>query len=70
MISKALANKDYDSLDGLVAEDTIETLKPRIETLSPNQRQVIAVNEKDILFKTITDINVESSKTGKTIGRY
>lgn len=34
----------------------IETLKTKIETLSPNQRQLIAINEDDILFYVLSDI--------------
>ncbi|CAL1688792.1 unnamed protein product [Lasius platythorax] len=56
IISKALTNKDYESLQGLVTEDMIEILRTKIETLSPNQRQLIAVNEDDVLFYILSDI--------------
>ncbi|KAM0735614.1 m-AAA protease-interacting protein 1, mitochondrial [Formica fusca] len=56
VISKALTNKDYESLQGLVTEDMIEILKAKIETLSPNQRQLIAVDEGDMLFYILSDI--------------
>lgn len=56
MISKALTNKDFESLHGLVMEDTIEILRNKIETLSPNQRQLIALNENDVLFYVLSDI--------------
>ena len=56
MISNALTNKNYEALKGLVTEEMIETLKTKIETLSPNQRQLIAVNDDDILFYALSDI--------------
>lgn len=56
MISNALTNKNYEALEGLVTEEMIETLKTKIETLSPNQRQLIAVNDDDILFYALADI--------------
>lgn len=40
----------------------IEILRTKIETLSPNQRQLIAVNEDDVLFYILSDI-------AATIGR-
>lgn len=57
IISKALTNKDYDSLQGLVTEDMIEILRAKIETLSPNQRQLIKVDEDDMLFYILSDID-------------
>lgn len=56
MISKALTNRDYDSLEGLVAEDMIKVLRTKIETLSPEQRCLITVNEKDVVFHILCDI--------------
>ncbi|XP_072756310.1 m-AAA protease-interacting protein 1, mitochondrial [Anoplolepis gracilipes] len=58
VISKALSNKDYESLEGLVTQDMIEILRLKIETLSPNQRQLIAVDETDIIFYILSDIAV------------
>ncbi|XP_020289930.1 uncharacterized protein LOC109857727 isoform X2 [Pseudomyrmex gracilis] len=58
IISKALTNKNYESLEGLVADDIIEILKAKIETLSPNQRQLISVNEDEMLFYVLSDIDV------------
>jgi 5'-3' exonuclease len=57
-------NKDYESLNGLVAENMIESLKTKIETLSPNQRQLIAMNESDMIIYTISDIDVTTDATG------
>lgn len=62
VISKALARKDYDSLEGLVAEDMIEVLRTKIETLSPEQRFLIAVNEEDIAFHVLCDIAVKTDE--------
>ncbi|XP_024890561.1 uncharacterized protein LOC112466609 [Temnothorax curvispinosus] len=74
VISKALANEDYDSLEGLVAEDMIEVLRTKIETLSSGQRWLIAVNEEDIVFNVLGDIAVttdeEHSIEIKTICHY
>jgi len=63
LISKALMNKDYESLNGLVTENMIESLKTKIETLSPNQRQLIAMNESDMIIYTISDIDVTTDTT-------
>ncbi|XP_018376473.1 PREDICTED: uncharacterized protein LOC108769784 [Trachymyrmex cornetzi] len=60
VISKALANENYDSLEGLVAEDMIEVLRTKIETLNSEQRWLIAVNEKDIAFQILSDISAET----------
>ncbi|EZA48956.1 hypothetical protein X777_12402 [Ooceraea biroi] len=64
LISKALMNEDYESLNGLVTEDVIEALRMKIETLSPNQRQLIAVKENNMMLYAINDINVTTDKTG------
>lgn len=40
----------------------IEILRAKIETLSPNQRQLIAVDEDDMLFYMLSDIDA-------TVGR-
>ncbi|XP_014476753.1 PREDICTED: uncharacterized protein C2orf47, mitochondrial-like [Dinoponera quadriceps] len=56
VISKALASKNFESLEGLVAEDMIEILREKIETLSPNERQLIELNKNDILFYVLSDI--------------
>jgi len=64
VISKALANEDYDSLDGLVAEDMIESLRTKIETLNSEQRELIAVKEEDIIFYMLCGI---AATTGNKI---
>ncbi|KAL0134813.1 hypothetical protein PUN28_001527 [Cardiocondyla obscurior] len=63
VISKALANKDFDSLEGLVAENMIEVLRAKIESLSPYQRSLIAVREEDITLHFLC--NVEAKTTGE-----
>ncbi|XP_012062273.1 PREDICTED: uncharacterized protein LOC105625253 [Atta cephalotes] len=74
IISKALANGNYDSLEGLVAEDMIEVLRTKIETLNPEQRWLIAVNEEDIIFQILSDISAETDEDHsiqiKTIFHY
>lgn len=40
----------------------IEILKAKIETLSPNQRQLISVNEDEMMFYVLSDIDA-------TVGR-
>ncbi|XP_011158660.1 uncharacterized protein LOC105195111 isoform X1 [Solenopsis invicta] len=62
VISKALANRDYDSLEGLVAENMIEVLRTKIETLNPEQRCLIAVNQEDIAFHVLCDIAATTDK--------
>lgn len=58
IISNALANEDYDSLKGLVAEDMIEILRTKIRTLSPEQRRLIAA--KDFMFLMLSDISARA----------
>lgn len=45
-----------------MADDIIEILKAKIETLSPNQRQLISVNEDEMLFYVLSDIDVTVGK--------
>lgn len=45
--------------------DTIETLRAKIETLSPNQRQLITVNRDSIQFYIINDIDVATDNNGR-----
>ena len=47
-------------MEGLVAEDMIEVLRTKIETLNPEQRWLIAVNEEDIVFQILSDISAET----------
>jgi len=42
----------------------IEVLRTRIETLSPEQKWLIAVNEEDIVFHILCDI---AARTGSRI---
>ncbi|XP_018405557.1 PREDICTED: uncharacterized protein C2orf47 homolog, mitochondrial-like [Cyphomyrmex costatus] len=74
VISKALANENYDSLEDLVAEDMIEVLRTKIETLSSEQKCLIAVNEEDIAFQILCDISAETNEDHsiqvKTIFHY
>ncbi|XP_011864708.1 PREDICTED: uncharacterized protein LOC105560314 [Vollenhovia emeryi] len=62
VISKALANQDYDSLEGLVEEDVIQVLRAKIETLSPEQRSLIAINKEDIVQFLFCDVIVVADK--------
>jgi len=47
-VSKALASEDYESLQGLVTNDVINTLRNKINTLSNEQKQLISVAEDDV----------------------
>ncbi|KAG5317006.1 MAIP1 protein, partial [Acromyrmex heyeri] len=60
VISNALANENYDSLEGLVAEEMIEILRTKIETLSSEQRSLIAVNKESIAFQFLSDISTKT----------
>ncbi|KAG5313435.1 MAIP1 protein, partial [Acromyrmex insinuator] len=62
VISNALANENYDSLEGLVAEDMIEILRTKIETLSSEQRSLIAINKESIVFQFLSDISTKTDK--------
>ncbi|KAG5317424.1 MAIP1 protein, partial [Pseudoatta argentina] len=62
VISNALANENYDSLEGLVAEEMIEILRTKIETLSSEQRSLIAVNKESIAFQFLSDISTKTDK--------
>lgn len=47
-MSKALSKEDYESLEGLVTDSTIEILKKRMKILSPNHKRMIALEVEDI----------------------
>ncbi|XP_032663925.1 m-AAA protease-interacting protein 1, mitochondrial isoform X2 [Odontomachus brunneus] len=63
VISKALSNKDFESLQGLVTDDMIEILSRKIETFSPNERQLIELNNDNIIFYVLSDITATTSST-------
>ncbi|KAL6259159.1 hypothetical protein P5V15_009080 [Pogonomyrmex californicus] len=60
VISQALAKEDYDSLDGLVTDDMIETLRAKISTFNSAQKRLIAVNEEDG-FVVLCDMAVHTT---------
>ncbi|XP_076620185.1 m-AAA protease-interacting protein 1, mitochondrial isoform X2 [Colletes latitarsis] len=49
IVSHALANENYEELDGLVEDKTLEILKQNVSRLTPEQRNLIAVHENWML---------------------
>ncbi|XP_076237329.1 m-AAA protease-interacting protein 1, mitochondrial [Calliopsis andreniformis] len=63
IISDALAAQNYEALEGLVAEKTLEILKKNVSSLTESQRTLIAMS-KGLLIKTVpTSIDIESKNT-------
>ncbi|XP_015177155.1 PREDICTED: uncharacterized protein LOC107066745 [Polistes dominula] len=56
IVSIALANQDYDSLYNLVDNNLLNLLKTRIDTLSDEQRKLIAMNEENITLFMAYDL--------------
>lgn len=44
----------------------IEILSKKIKTLSPDERELIKVNENDIIFFSLYDIAATTDSTGST----
>lgn len=57
-VSKALENQNYELLEGLVAEETIEVLKKKVDSLTGYQRSLITVLEENIYISQPIAINV------------
>lgn len=49
-----------------MTDNMIETLSRKIETLSPNERQLIELNTNDIIFYVLSDIATTTSSTSNT----
>ncbi|XP_011144261.1 uncharacterized protein LOC105186022 [Harpegnathos saltator] len=65
VISKALANKNFEFLKDLMTEDMIEILSKKIETLSPSERQLIELNENNIVLCMLSDITATTSSSSE-----
>ncbi|XP_035730415.1 uncharacterized protein LOC118445293 [Vespa mandarinia] len=50
MVSIALSNKDYDSLENLVDDYVLDILKLKVNTLTEEERKLIAMTEENILL--------------------
>ncbi|XP_043487858.1 uncharacterized protein LOC122514851 [Polistes fuscatus] len=58
IVSIALSNKDYDSLYNLVDSNLLNILKTRIDTLTEEQRKLIAMKEENITAFMAYDLNI------------
>lgn len=58
VVSNALATEDYESIKDSVTSDVIERLRNKISTLTPEQKQLIAVNKDDVYLTFPYQINI------------
>lgn len=58
MVSRALAEEDYESIRGLVTDETIQTIRNKISTLSPAQKKLITVDKDDIYLTFPYEIGI------------
>ncbi|XP_063834127.1 uncharacterized protein LOC135083322 [Ostrinia nubilalis] len=50
VVSDALTNSDFKSLEGLVDKDAIASLKNAVSKLSVSQRQLLSIQKEDIFY--------------------
>lgn len=50
MVSNKIAEGDFKTLDGLVANDVVPTIQKSISVMSLSQREQLAINVEDIYF--------------------
>ncbi|XP_047367148.1 uncharacterized protein LOC124955966 isoform X2 [Vespa velutina] len=68
MVSIALSNKDYDSLENLVDDYVLDILKLKVNTLTEEERKLIAMTEENILLCLPYNINfLIESEEKKTV---
>ncbi|KAI4497311.1 hypothetical protein M0802_007558 [Mischocyttarus mexicanus] len=69
LVSVALSNQDYDSLNGLVDSDLLDILKVRIDALTEEQRKLIAMEESSIMFSIPYNLNISKISNTEKIHR-
>ncbi|XP_012277237.1 uncharacterized protein LOC105697999 [Orussus abietinus] len=70
IVSNALANGNYGQLHGLVEEGVIQTLKPKIESLSMHQRKQIEVMKDHLGPTFLHQIGIISKERTGTPQRF
>lgn len=68
VVSRALAIQNYESLNGLVENESIEVLKSYISQMTEQKRLEIAVNDISLLNIWICDLDI--SKGTPNEGNY
>lgn len=68
MVSIALSNKDYDSLNDLVDSNVLDILKSRIDSMTEGQRKLIAMTEESIFLCFPYNLKCIISSEGNWIG--
>lgn len=48
VVSSYLSQENYEALEGLVSNDAIQKLRHTLSRLSPEQKQLIPIQKKDI----------------------
>ncbi|XP_076676103.1 m-AAA protease-interacting protein 1, mitochondrial isoform X1 [Andrena cerasifolii] len=66
VISRALAARNYESLDGLVKENTLDILKENVDCLPHSERELIAINEHCMLLNVPTEVEINVDRTEDT----
>lgn len=69
-VSKELANENYEALDGLVDETTLNLLKNKIHFLSEEQKSLIAIDSEDIITYSPASIKVTQAELSNDAKSY
>merc|ERR1719323_1733638 len=54
-VTKSIANKEWDKLDGLVENQCIDSLRSKVEGLSSEKLQYVAVEPQNVFFTFISN---------------
>jgi len=64
-VTKSIANKEWDKLDGLVENQCIDSLRSKVEGLSSDKLQYVAVEPQNVFFTFIS--NPEDCENGRNL---
>merc|ERR1719422_1910799 len=64
-VTKSIANKEWDKLDGLVENQCIDSLRNKVEGLSSDKLQYVAVEPQNVFFTFIS--NPEDCENGRNL---
>jgi len=60
VVTRGLADGDYSSLEGLVSEECIDSLKGQnLQNLNDEKKNLLAVNASDIFFHMLAEIEIK-----------
>jgi tRNA U34 5-carboxymethylaminomethyl modifying GTPase MnmE/TrmE len=64
VVSTALANEDYDSIQDLVNANVVQNLKIAIKNLNKEQKKLIAIRDEDLILGFVYDVQITYEDNG------